>query len=602
MVTIRPRFLNAKPTICVAGTLRICASSADGDELVDADGLPLALRLGDAHRLHLLARILAATRPPPRATARRAWPPSCARCSPTPLPDRPRRACPSSCHARRLARHRCRRRRRPWPPTAGAGGRHRRTPPPAAAIADAGRRAPRTRPDAERRRDGARTRRAGHDRARTRPVAHRDARRARRRARDRRGASAARRGGVARGGGAAVPACRAPTSDAARRSAAGSWRDRHRAARRTRPARRGRRLGGVGVRRSTGSGARRLGGRLGRSRRRRLRRRLDGARRSAGAASRRRPRSTGGGLGGGVGGGLRLGGGARRSARRRRRGGGAPSASPRRRPPRGGRRRRPRRRRDGGASARRGGRPRFSARARFSRSQRARTRDTWSSVSERQMAAHRDIHRPKHRDHLVRGDPELTCHVVYAKLAQTILLRERPSGPVPRPATRPRLRESRAPAARSSDPDRRRRLPSRPPRPSSAAARPLDHIAPAAPRAAAHLVQRLCCDASGATIAERQLALLRRFPHPLHADDGAAPADSEPEQAAAAFAASPRPSVSASSCRRRLAARSLRRSSPSVLRRQLVDDRHDAIGLLRRDAGERRKSSRSRSMMSFSVR
>ncbi len=39
-----------------------------------------------------------------------------------------------------------------------------------------------------------------------------------------------------------------------------------------------------------------------------------------------------------------------------------------------------------------------------------------------EMAAHRDIHLAKQRDHVVAGYPELACHVVYAKLAQTVLL------------------------------------------------------------------------------------------------------------------------------------------------------------------------------------
>ena len=75
----------------------------------------------------------------------------------------------------------------------------------------------------------------------------------------------------------------------------------------------------------------------------------------------------------------------------------------------------PRRRRAGGAVC-------FSARTRFSRSQRARMRATWSSREQSEMAAHRDIHLAKQSDHLVAGDPELACHVVYAKLAQTVLL------------------------------------------------------------------------------------------------------------------------------------------------------------------------------------
>lgn len=41
---------------------------------------------------------------------------------------------------------------------------------------------------------------------------------------------------------------------------------------------------------------------------------------------------------------------------------------------------------------------------------------------EREMAAYGDIHLTKEVDHLVTGDPELACHVVYTKLAQTVLL------------------------------------------------------------------------------------------------------------------------------------------------------------------------------------
>ena len=39
-----------------------------------------------------------------------------------------------------------------------------------------------------------------------------------------------------------------------------------------------------------------------------------------------------------------------------------------------------------------------------------------------EMAAHRDVHLAKQRDYVVAGYPELAGHVVYAKLAQTVLL------------------------------------------------------------------------------------------------------------------------------------------------------------------------------------
>src|SRR5215207_930426 len=38
------------------------------------------------------------------------------------------------------------------------------------------------------------------------------------------------------------------------------------------------------------------------------------------------------------------------------------------------------------------------------------------------MAAHGDVHLTEESDHLIAGNPELACHVVYAKLAQTVLL------------------------------------------------------------------------------------------------------------------------------------------------------------------------------------
>src|SRR5690348_5761983 len=40
-----------------------------------------------------------------------------------------------------------------------------------------------------------------------------------------------------------------------------------------------------------------------------------------------------------------------------------------------------------------------------------------------QMAANRNVHLTKERDHIVRRDSEFTSHVVYAKLAQALLLR-----------------------------------------------------------------------------------------------------------------------------------------------------------------------------------
>jgi len=52
---------------------------------------------------------------------------------------------------------------------------------------------------------------------------------------------------------------------------------------------------------------------------------------------------------------------------------------------------------------------------------RANTRDL--VIGEKsEMAAHGDVHLTKEGDHLVAGNPELACHVVYTKLAQTVLL------------------------------------------------------------------------------------------------------------------------------------------------------------------------------------
>ena len=68
MVTISPRFLNANATISVAGNLQDLRELADRDEFVDANGLPLALGLGGTRRLELFARAAAHVA---RAPARR---------------------------------------------------------------------------------------------------------------------------------------------------------------------------------------------------------------------------------------------------------------------------------------------------------------------------------------------------------------------------------------------------------------------------------------------------------------------------------------------------------------------------------------------------
>jgi len=69
MVTISPRFLKANATISVAGTFRFGAGSLTVMKLVDADELLLALRLGDACRLSVLAST--ATQVAGRTTSRR---------------------------------------------------------------------------------------------------------------------------------------------------------------------------------------------------------------------------------------------------------------------------------------------------------------------------------------------------------------------------------------------------------------------------------------------------------------------------------------------------------------------------------------------------
>ena len=71
-MTIRPRFLNANETICVAGDLENVRKFADRDELVDADGLRLALGLGGARRFELFARPAAHVARPCDAPVRRA--------------------------------------------------------------------------------------------------------------------------------------------------------------------------------------------------------------------------------------------------------------------------------------------------------------------------------------------------------------------------------------------------------------------------------------------------------------------------------------------------------------------------------------------------
>jgi hypothetical protein len=63
----------------------------------------------------------------------------------------------------------------------------------------------------------------------------------------------------------------------------------------------------------------------------------------------------------------------------------------------------------------------FGTDALFPLPARADTRDL--VVGEQsEMAAHGNVHLAKNRDDFVAGDPELACHVMYAKLAQTILL------------------------------------------------------------------------------------------------------------------------------------------------------------------------------------
>ena len=99
MVTISPRFLNAKATICVGGDLENVGELGDGDELVDADGLLLALGLRARACASISSRANRHCGDRPRRAGRRAWPPSLARCWPTPLPDRPPPACPSCCRA-----------------------------------------------------------------------------------------------------------------------------------------------------------------------------------------------------------------------------------------------------------------------------------------------------------------------------------------------------------------------------------------------------------------------------------------------------------------------------------------------------------------------
>ena len=93
---------------------------ADGDELVDADELLLALDLG-RRAWPRPPRACRGDRCDRRAWARRAWTPSSWRCSRPPLPDRPRRACPSCA--------RCGAAAPPAPAPAPAAGRR---PPPGA--------------------------------------------------------------------------------------------------------------------------------------------------------------------------------------------------------------------------------------------------------------------------------------------------------------------------------------------------------------------------------------------------------------------------------------------------------------------------------------
>ena len=437
MVTISPRFLNAKPTIWVGDTLRICASSLDRDELVDADGLLLALDLGAARSASASSRDATTIDAAATRAGRHASRPSSWRCSRPPLPDRPRRACPSCGRGRGAPR----RHRRPWWAGCRSAARHpparrssrRMGPPKPPGDADATGRGGNGRQPAETERGAGRPGVMGRGRGRSLPAEAGG--RARRRRGPRRFGAWCRRGDVGRDrhlarGGARRPARR---RRALRQRRAPRLRRRRVRQRLVRPARPPRRASAASrSARAARSAARAFSA-------------TSFAAASAAAASAAASAAA-----------------CTSAALRRRRtgedsadaesasvgaatGSGATAAVAA-----------PRRRRAGAAGA-----ACFSARTRFSRSQRARTRATWSSVSGAQMAAHGDVHRseavPITSSAEIPNSPAMSCTRSLLKPSSYAGSHGRADCPPSRESPSPAVgRRFRRPRSSSPAPPRRR--------------------------------------------------------------------------------------------------------------------------------------------------
>jgi hypothetical protein len=148
---------------------------------------------------------------------------------------------------------------------------------------------------------------------------------------------------------------------------------------------------------------------------------------------------------------------------------------------------------------------------------------------KREMAAHGKIHLTKQIDHFVAGDPELACHVVYAKLAQTILL-----AGSNRTRSMPLIRgglDDGTDAFRElwiDDANNRRRFPTHR-GPQLRSRRAFDHSNALCPKHRNNLVEAVV-RGIGRNDGELQLATLRRITNQLHPDDYKPPAHSYSDQ------------------------------------------------------------------------